>query len=420
MQQRSSRRRSSKALPAILVTFGLLAVACGSDEAAPAPAPAPAPAAPAPAPADPAPAPAPQVDPAAAGIAHAQAEMAKFLGEPAAFTHPGPPVTADTASLDGGEIWFLPIAFAFVPYFAVQLKGLEDAFAEVGMTVRLCDVAVDPTLADKCVRDAISSGARGIVTGAVTYEFAPNAFDDARADGLSVVFMDGGYPSDNGDTSPWPALTGYASFDGAKATALVADWMIVDSGGAANVIAVRVSDTEWTKNTMTAGAVKEFAEHCPGCTVVVVDSNAVQTPERPSLVAATIAANPDTDYVLPNYDSTVEPSGALEGVVNAGYLDRVKGGTTTAVLSGLQLMADDRFLYANAGQNVTQEAWAGADQTVRLLLGDPAIVDPVIQMRLFTRDNIGELELTQENFLSGAFFGQSGYRDVYRAQWGLG
>ena len=288
------------------------------------------------------------------------------------------------------------------------------------MTVRLCDAAADPTIAAGCVTDATTGGAAAIVTGAVTYEFAPNAFDEARAAGIPVVFMDGGYPSETGDDGPWPDLTAYASFDGAKATALVADWMIVDSGGEANVLAVRVSDTDWTKNTMTGGAVKEFAEHCPNCTVVVVDSNAAQTPERPSLVAATIAGNPDTNYVLPNYDSTVEPSGALEGVQNAGYLDRVKGGTTTGQVSGLQLIADERFLYVNAGANNYQESWVAADQAIRLMLGNPPIIDPPIQLRLFTAENVADLELTQENFLSGAFFGDTGFEDVYRSLWGVG
>jgi ABC-type sugar transport system substrate-binding protein len=359
-------------------------------------------------------------DAVAAGIAHANAEMAKYLPEPPPFTSPGPKVTGDIASLKGKVVWFLPIAYQFVPYFAVVEKGLKEAFAKVGMTVRTCDAAADPTKAASCVSDATSSHAAAIITDAVTHEFAPNAFDAAQAAGIAVVYMDTGYPSETGNKGPWPKLTAYATFDGAKATALVADWMIVDSKGEANVLAIRVSDTDWTKATMTNGAVAEFGKYCPKCHVVVVDSNAAQTAERPSVVAGAIAANPSTNYVLPNYDSTVEPSGAFEGLQNAGYLNKVKGGTTTGQLSGLQRIKDGQFLYVNAGANNYEEAWVGADQAIRLLLGNPPIMDPVVQLRLFTKDNVSKLTLTQDAYLTGSFFGSSGFQAVYTSLWGVG
>jgi len=315
-------------------------------------------------------------------------------------------------------VWFLPIAYQYVPYFAIVEKGLQDAFGELGMTVRTCDVVVDPVRADSCVRDATAQGAGGIVTDAVTYEFAPNAFDEAREAGIPVVFMDTGYPSEG--FGEWDPLTGYVSIPGDKMSALVADWMIVDSNGEAEVLTMTVSDTGWTKWTMGNGAHVEFEEHCPNCIVHNVDSNAAQTADRPAMTAAALAANPDTNYVLPGYDSTVEPSGALEGVINADYLDRVTGGTTTGQLSGLQLIADGHFLAVNAGTNNYQSAWAAVDQVVRLSVGMDPVIDPVVEMRLFTAENVGELDLTQENFLNGSFYGHSGFQDVYRLQWGIG
>lgn len=358
-------------------------------------------------------------DPVADGIAYAQEQLAKYTAEPGPFEAPGPAVDGDIASLKGGEIWFIPIAYQFVPYFAVQEAGLKEAFGEIGMTVRTCDAAADPTIAAKCVDDAVTAGAKAIVTGAVTYPFAPNAFDAAKKAGVKIIYGDGGYPSETGNNDPWEDGVAYVSFNGALATSIVADWMIVDSKGTANVLAIRVSDTDWTKATMSSGAVKEFASYCPNCKVVVVDSNAAQTPERPSVVAGAIAANPDTNYVLPNFDSTVAPSGALEGVQNAGYLEKIKGGTTTGQLPGLKLISEGRFLNINVGQNVTQEAWAGADQAIRLLLGNAAAVDPVVQLRAFTAEVVAGLELTEENASSGIFFGNTGFKDVYRKLWGL-
>jgi len=362
---------------------------------------------------------APAGDPVADGIARAQEQLAKYTAEPAPFEAPGPAVTGDISSLKGGEIWFIPIAYQFVPYFAVQEAGLKEAFGEIGMTVRTCDAAADPTIAAKCIDDAVTAGAKAIVTGAVTYPFAPNAFDAAKKAGVKIIYGDAGYPSETGNTDPWEDGVAYVSFDGALATSIVADWMIVDSKGSANVLAIRVSDTDWTKATMSNGAVKEFEKNCPNCKVVVVDSNAAQTPERPSVVAGAIAANPDTNYVLPNYDSTVAPSGALEGVQNAGYLDKIKGGTTTGQLPGLKLISQGRFLNINVGQNVTQEAWAGADQAIRLLLGNATAVNPLVQLRAFTAEVVAGLELTEENASSGVFFGNTGFRDVYRKLWGV-
>lgn len=358
-------------------------------------------------------------DPVAEGIASAQAELDKYSAEPAAFEAQGDPVTGDIASLKGGVAWYIPIAYQFAPVFALYEYGFQQAFGKLGMTVRTCDAAGDPTIGANCVNDAVSSGAKVIITGAITYEFAPNAFDAATAAGIPIIRHSSGYPSESGDTGPYKKGEAYAGYIGSKALSLVADWMIVDSKGTANVLAVRISDTDWTKGAMTNGAVAEFEKYCPNCVVNVVDSATAQTGERPSVVAGALAANPDTNYILPAYESTVEPSGALEGATSVGMQDKLKAGMATGTGPGLQRIVDGKFVYVNVLPNTYQEAWATTDQAVRLLMGNEPVKDPLVQLRVFTSENVQGIDISKEAFQKSTMFGPNTFEAVYEKLWGV-
>jgi hypothetical protein len=61
--------------------------------------------------------------------------------------------------------------------------------------------------------------------------------------------------------------------------------------------------------------------------------------------------------------------------------------------------------------------WAIADQAFRILAGEEAILDPKIPVRLFTSENIGEIDIDAKE---ETWFGDPAeWRDGYKEIWGL-
>ena len=163
----------------------------------------------------------------------------------------------------------------------------------------------------------------------------------------------------------------------------------------------------------------QCTQHCPNCVVNVVDSATAQTGERPSVVAGALAAHPGVNYILPAYESTVEPSGALEGATTAGLQDKLKAGMATGTGSGIQRIIDGKFVYVNVLPNTYQEAWATTDQAVRLLMGNEPVKDPLVQLRVFSKENVQGMDISKAAFQKSTMFGPNTFEAVYEKLWGI-
>ena len=429
---------------AIFVAMLLIAASCGDDDAAPiaeapveapaveAPVEAPAVEAPVEAPAVEAPVEAPAVeapaveapveapaveapaeDPSAAGVAYARSQIEAFLPLPSeGFEAPGPPIAGDVSSLAGEEVWFVPLNFAAIPFFQTFRDGLEDAFSTVGITVRTCDGAGTPGAWSACIDDAAAQEAGAVVLGAISPFMAERSVESAREAGVPILISNQGYPEASTQE------LAYLSFDTDAVLRLAADWVIMDSGGDATIMITKITDSAWTANAIDNGAIPEFAEYCPGCTVEVVDINFANVPDMASAVAAAFSRNPDINYVVPQYTSVIPF--VLEGTQTAGFIDRVRGVTTTGVLDGVQRVANQDFIHAEVGINIYQQGWMSADQLIRMMLGEDPLQSLDVPFRVFTEDNVGDLELTPEAFHAGVWYGDTGFREVYQELWGVG
>ena len=407
--ERSRRRRG---LVVTVVAMGLIAAACGSDEAAPAPAPpAPAPEPATPDPAPPAPA-APAADPVADGVAAAKAAYEQYLDPPPPFEAPGPAIAGDISSISGGEVWYVPLNLAVIPFFQVLENALVEAFGEVGVSVRTCDGAGTPSTWSACIDDAAAQGASGIITGSINTYMAERSFEAATAAGVPVLITNQAYPQ------PSTTELAFLSWDGDAVNALQADWIIADSNGTANVVVTKISDSTFTASGIENGAVPEFETKCPNCVVDVVDINFGQVELIASSVAAAFSRNPDIDYVMPQYTSVIPF--VRQAAQQAGYEDRVRGASSTGVIDGVQLVANGDFIFVEVGVDIYQQGWMAADQVIRMMLGEEPLQELEVPFRVFTEENVGELDLSPEAFFSGAWYGESGYRDVYRELWGIG
>jgi ribose transport system substrate-binding protein len=107
-----------------------------------------------------------------------------------------------------------------------------------------------------------------------------------------------------------------------KTGPLMADWAIVDSEGAANVLIVSIPDFAVLK-AETDAYIAELEKNCPDCQYTELDVSIDQLVggQVPAAVASQLQADPDINYVFFSFGSL--PAGVTAALESAGLLDQV-------------------------------------------------------------------------------------------------
>lgn len=336
-----------------------------------------------------------------------QADVESAMQPRESFEVPGEAV--DPSALAGRTVYYIPLT-AQNRVFQLYGEKIAEALATVDVDLQVCDGGANPSQVGGCLEQAVGADAAAIVTDSIPYGMAANGIEAARAAGIPVI-IGNQLPSDD---QPADETLAYVNAPTSDMVATVADWMTVDSGGEATVVLQKVTDNPSTVAFAEAGE-EAFAENCPDCTVVINEVSASNFPLIPSSTSAAILSNPDTSYVLSQFEVFVQPTiGGIQQTPNAA---RIQIGTAAASLAGLQQLADDQQLQANVAQNFRFQGWATADAIFRLVAG-LEVPDYDVSFRLFTTENIGDVELTEEAQASGEWFGPTDYEQEFAALWG--
>ena len=328
-----------------------------------------------------------------------------------AFTAPGPAVEGVT-ELEGKTVYFVPATYQ-VPVFQALQASLQIALDSAGITLEVCDGKSNPSNMASCIQQGIDAKAGAIVTGSIPEDLVAVAFESARNAGIPVVNLMTA-PAGPGD----PTQMAYLTPDYIGLQALSANWVIADSNASAKVLYVEITDTPATVIWAEQGALATYDKNCPKCEVSVVKVNTGQVDKLPSLITSELTKNPDIGYVQTEVDFVVQPT--VEGL-QAANATSVKISGMDGVLPTLQMLKGGQFVHSEVGFNADALSWYAADQALRMMSGQPAI--EMVQFpyqRMFTADNIGELDLTPEAEKSGEWYGSNDYRDGFLALWGLG
>jgi ribose transport system substrate-binding protein len=146
----------------------------------------------------------------------------------------------------------------------------------------------------------------------------------------------------------------------------------------------------------------------------------VLIPDWPTKLSTTtrslITANPNLNYILPLYDGmTIYMDPAIEGILSAKTRVKVASFNATPVVMQDGLGKTSPLAADVGGPN----QWYGvalADQTLRILAGQPAVANENVPLRLFTRGNIGTINLKQDE---STWYGSVNPITVYHKLWGL-
>lgn len=350
------------------------------------------------------------------GLAYAKAQVAKYSAPTTSFPAPGPALK-NVASLKGKTVYYVPITLED-PEFSIVASALKQALGSVGINVVACSGDATPTGVSSCLGRAVAQKAAAVIGDSVPIVLAANEFAKVQAAGIPVLITD--------QLPPPPGLPGvvkglgndklaYEPENGIAPLALIADWVIADSGGKANVLISEFTDSPSTQAYIAQGAKAQFAKNCSGCTVAISKVQNANFNLIPSQTSSALLAHPNTNYVIAEFDAELQP--LFGGVQQAHFATKAKGASTTGVLGALQQLKSKQFLAADAGTDFPYQGWADADAVMRQLLGMPTVAENV-PMRLFTSANIGSLALTPSAEASGAWYGSSAYQGMFTKLWG--
>ena len=201
------------------------------------------------------------------------------------------------------------------PYITV---GVEAATEALGW--EMIKIASESANPGPAFQQAIDAGADFIASSGE----APSLYEEqaqAAADaGIMILSCFDTTPPNGPETNIWTQC-GDTSFV-EKTGPLMANWAIVDSDAAANVLIVSIPDFPVLK-AETDAYIAELEKNCPDCSHTELDITIPQLTggEVPAAVASQLQANPDINYVFFSFGSL--PAGVTASLESAGLLDQV-------------------------------------------------------------------------------------------------
>jgi ribose transport system substrate-binding protein len=344
---------------------------------------------------------------ASAGVTAAQAQVAKFQAPP---THPVPaaPVKGVSA-LKGKTVYYVPL-LQQISGFVLTAASLKTALAKVGMKLQVCNGEAQPSAVAACIGQAAGAGAAGIILDSIPFGMAANAINSATAKGVPVIVSDQ-YPQTPGtpstDKLAYALGAPYQPND-------IAYWTIADSGGKANTIIAESADSPSSIQYVT-NSLSLYKQYCPDCKVVVKQISESAAPQMASATSSYLLSDPSATYYYTEFEDSLQP--ALQGIQTSNKTSislSVAGGS----VDGLGLLAKGGPVKAVVAVDQTYAGWALADEILRMDT-KTAPVSVLYPTRLFTKQNIGSIQVTPAAQASGAWFGSNSYQATFEKDWGV-
>ncbi|MYY01401.1 MULTISPECIES: substrate-binding domain-containing protein [unclassified Streptomyces] len=323
--------------------------------------------------------------------------------------YPVPTEKLDKAgSVAGKTIFYIPITKQ-APQFTTTEKTLAAAVKAAGLRLQVCDGKGTPTEIGGCIGQATDAKAAAIIADAIPYGLAANGFDAAQKAGIPVVISnqvpDPAHPASK--TLTWIPVPG------TEQQTRIFDWIAADAKGKANILVNQSSDGPSPAAYVTGGEAA-LKKSCPDCKLTVNKVTSSNFALVPSSTSAALLKDPSINYVDAQFEQYLQPT---QGGVQQTSRTDIKVVTGSASLGGLKALKSGS-LAAVTAQAAAFQGWVDTDAALRLIVGQP-VPEYNIPTRLFTKENIGDVKLTEEAELSGEWFGPATYTDDFKKLWGV-
>jgi ribose transport system substrate-binding protein len=346
---------------------------------------------------------------ASSGVAKAQQMVTQL--EAATTSYPVPTASVkDVSSLKGKTFYYIPLVQS-IPGFVVTAATMKTALASVGAKLQVCNGEAQPSAIASCVGQATGTDAAGIILDSIPYGMAENALNSAKAKSIPVIVADQYPPSGTVSTNSLAYVEGVAD-----QPTQVAWWMIADSGGKANAIIAEEADSPSSIQYVT-DSLAVYQQYCPGCKVTVKQITAATSSLIASATSSALLQNPGATYYYTEFEDSLQP--AIQGIQQSSK-DSISLSVAGGSVDGLGLLAKGSSpVKAVVTVDQAYAGWALTDEILRMATkAGPA--NETFPSRLFTKDNIGSIQVTSAAQASGAWFGNSSYQSAFEKLWGVG
>jgi ribose transport system substrate-binding protein len=306
------------------------------------------------------------------------------------------------------------VAFVNCPVPACQVNEphLQEALDALGWELTV--ITYDAAAPGSAFQQAIDAGVDYIATSGLPLAAIEEQVAEAQAAGIPIFEV---YSTDTpgGEENNLFSQIGGAS-SVRVASDVLADWVIADSDGSANVVFVTIRDFPILveeEDAVTAA----FADQCEGCTVetlpvTIADLGAGAVPQQ---VASYVQSNPDVDYVWFSFSNAstgvsdaLDGAGLLEGRNLVGMqhetpqLQEIVDGTNAAWTAvpyqyGMWLLADQMARHATGVWSSDLEATASVVPT--WVVDSPEVAESLLPTE--------------------GWPGPDGFKDSFRELWGV-
>jgi len=348
--------------------------------------------------------------PAGAGVALAQQTVAKL--EATTSTYPVPTASVPGVSkLKGRTVYYIPL-IQDVPTFAVAAQTMKAALTRAGLKLQVCDGQAQPTAIATCVQQAVGAGAAGIVLDAIPYGMAYSALNAAVAKGVPVLVAD-----QVPQSASTPSTDHVSYLPGAQGQASqIAWWTIADSGGKANgIIAEEIDNPSSIAQVTDSLAI--YKKYCPGCVIAVKPISVSTSAQEAAATSSNLQTHPDATYYYTEFEDSLQAT--IQGIQQDGKASGISLSVGAGTVNGLGLLQTGSLVKAVVVVDEAYEGWALTDQILRMATGT-APVQETIPTRLFTKQNIGTIQVSTADQASGAWFGSASFEDGFAKLWGAG
>lgn len=336
-----------------------------------------------------------------------KAEIDKYTGLPA-FVAPGPAI--DKAKVAGKTVFYIPDSSAN-PFAANIGNAMGDAAKLLGMNFINCTTQGQVAQWVQCYGEALGRHANLIYDfGGVDPRVVGPQISQAQQAGVPVLAIHVYAASQTpvAVTSSVPA-----PYD--EAARLMADWVVYDTKGKADVLVITSNEVTGTP-PLVNGINSVFSQYCgSSCKTTQVNvpvadwSTKIQTE-----VQSALNRDPNINYIIPIYDSMSQF--VVPAVTAAGKIGKVHISTYNGTPFVLGYMQSGSIVSMDVGENLDWLGWAYIDAAARVLSGGevPKTLDEHTALRIFTKQNVADAG-TPPQLSTG--YGDA-YVSGYKGLWG--
>lgn len=344
-----------------------------------------------------------------AGLAQAKQIVAKAMAAPA---WGGPTASVNTSNLKGKTVWLVNLTEE-IPALHEWAAVAQQELKRAGVNVQICDAKGSPQGITTCMQQAIAAKPNVLVAMALDTTFIKSYISQATSAGIKVITAQTGTPGSTHGTGAVAEVT----FNYPEVGKLLGAWFASSSNCTGYPQIITSTSSRQPSAAEVAGIQSEIAAACPNNKPIPVVNSLI--PDWSTTLAPTtrsiLTANSKIDYLLPLYDGmTIYMNPAIEQL----HLSRkIQVGSFNATPQVMQSeLAVKSSLAADVGGPNQWYGFALADETFRVLAGAPVVTNENIPLRLFTRANIGSINLKANE---STWYGTVNYTCNYEKLWGM-